>query len=70
MTPERLAEIKAACLGEKGRDDASGPVEYFAWDDALELIAEVERLRALNESLAARVAAQSEILSRRAEANP
>lgn len=38
--------------------------------DVPALLAEVERLRALNESLAERVAGQSELLSRRAEGTP
>lgn len=70
MTDQALAQLKthlaAAAEHAQRFPGFTKPVcsnEMAAW-----LVAELERLQALNESLAARVAAQSELLSRKAEA--
>lgn len=69
MTPDELEAIRRRHELAKNnlfRGRLPEPVERF-YDDRSALLAEVDRLKALNESLAARVYAQSELLSKKAE---
>ncbi len=65
MTDEQLAAIRRRVEQAK-QFWATGPVS-LAYHDREALLAEVDRLRHLNASLAERVYAQSEILTRHAE---
>ncbi len=72
MEMDDLHDIRSWLAGERARNrllNGCGRLtgSALAVEHVEALLAEVDRLRALNESLASRVAAQSELLSRRAE---
>ncbi len=69
LTDADLDNIEAAARGST--HDVLGLLAGFAHPaDTLKLVAEVRRLRGMVQGLADRVAAQSELLARRAEGKP
>lgn len=67
LSKDDMAKCKSGFPGCARADDMMGCPEFGASLNAMQLEAEVNRLKRLNEDLAERVAKQSELLSKRAE---